>query len=204
MEKNVLATRIKELRISKGYSQEYLAEVAQLSLRTIQRIENAETEPRGDTLNRLAKALGVNISELTDRPSTDQSNSYLALMNLSALTFLVIIKFPLLCFICPLIMWLYKRNEYKDVYERGKQILNFQITWCIIVTLYFIFLVFHMFPGASYVMPNRSIFGLGHPEAILIGIFIIIGFNIVMIMVNTILVLTGNKMKYWPAYRFFK
>ncbi len=49
--------RIKELRNSLGLSQDQLAEQTQLSLRTIQRIENGETDARGDTITRLAKAL---------------------------------------------------------------------------------------------------------------------------------------------------
>jgi uncharacterized Tic20 family protein len=48
-----------------GSSQEELAAATQLSLRTIQRIENGETQPRGDSLKRLALALGVNTEELT-------------------------------------------------------------------------------------------------------------------------------------------
>ena len=61
-----LAKKIKELRSRKGYSQDDLAEYSQLSLRTIQRIENGETEPRGDTLKRLAKALNVTPDEMID------------------------------------------------------------------------------------------------------------------------------------------
>ena len=52
-----LALRVKELRNRKGFSQETLAEESSLSLRTIQRIENNESIPRGDTLKRLANAL---------------------------------------------------------------------------------------------------------------------------------------------------
>jgi transcriptional regulator with XRE-family HTH domain len=47
-----LAERVKELRNRKGISQELLAEQSGLSLRTIQRIENNETVPRGETLKR--------------------------------------------------------------------------------------------------------------------------------------------------------
>ena len=43
MNKNLLGLRIKELRKQKGMSQEFLAEESGLSLRTIQRIENGET-----------------------------------------------------------------------------------------------------------------------------------------------------------------
>ena len=50
-------TKIKDLRKRRGLSQEELAEKSGLSLRTIQRIENGETDPRGDSLRRLAAAL---------------------------------------------------------------------------------------------------------------------------------------------------
>lgn len=52
-----LSKAIKQLRIDKGFSQEELSEKSGLSLRTIQRLENEKTEPRGDTLKRLINAL---------------------------------------------------------------------------------------------------------------------------------------------------
>jgi len=92
MDKNHLAQRVKELRNQKGMSQEILAEASGLSLRTIQRIENGETNPAGDTLQRLSAALNVNPDELIDW-SVKEDRSYLVFLNLSALTFLF---FPLL------------------------------------------------------------------------------------------------------------
>ena len=56
MNRTVVAGKIKALRISKGYSQEYLSELTNLSLRTIQRIESSETTAGGDRLNRVAQA----------------------------------------------------------------------------------------------------------------------------------------------------
>ena len=44
---NLVGVKIKELRKKKGFSQEELAETAKVNLRTIQRIENNENEPRG-------------------------------------------------------------------------------------------------------------------------------------------------------------
>lgn len=57
------SNKVKDLRISKGWSQEQLSEVSGLSLRTIQRIENGVTISI-ESLNVLAKALGVNHNEL--------------------------------------------------------------------------------------------------------------------------------------------
>jgi len=52
-----LQKRVKDARIKQGLSQEGLADKTGLSLRTIQRIKNGESIPRGDTLKRLSIAL---------------------------------------------------------------------------------------------------------------------------------------------------
>ena len=95
MKNNDLAKKIKELRTRKGFSQDELAETAQINLRTVQRIESGETEPRGDTLQRLAMALNVTSDELIDWAERED-NSFLVLLNLSALSFLF---FPLFFFL---------------------------------------------------------------------------------------------------------
>ncbi|MCK5442941.1 MAG: helix-turn-helix transcriptional regulator [Maribacter sp.] len=59
MKNKDLAKKIKELRKRSGISQELLAENSGLSLRTIQRIENGETQPTGDSIKRLSSALNV-------------------------------------------------------------------------------------------------------------------------------------------------
>lgn len=64
---------IKSLRINKGLSQEGLAAISGVSLRTIQRIENGESAPRIQTLQTLSKALEVEIEELTSTFTGDKS-----------------------------------------------------------------------------------------------------------------------------------
>lgn len=61
---NWIAKKISETRKLKGLSQEELAEQAKINLRTIQRIENSESEPRGKTLNLICNVLDINTSEL--------------------------------------------------------------------------------------------------------------------------------------------
>ncbi|MEJ0029194.1 MAG: helix-turn-helix transcriptional regulator [Bacteroidota bacterium] len=51
--------RISILRKAKGLSQESLAEITKISLRTIQRIESDSTTPRPYTLKAIATALDV-------------------------------------------------------------------------------------------------------------------------------------------------
>ncbi|SHJ48799.1 protein of unknown function [Hymenobacter daecheongensis DSM 21074] len=62
------ATRIQSIRKSKGLSQELLAEQSGVSLRTIQRVEQGETMPRGYTLQALAAALGVELEAFRPAP----------------------------------------------------------------------------------------------------------------------------------------
>ena len=137
-----LATRIKDLRNRKGYSQDLLAENAELSLRTIQRIEKGESTPRGDTLVRLSQALGVTPDDLLEWTEVEDKG-YLTLMNFSALT--SIVYSPLLGIIIPLVMWIYKRDKVKHVDDYGKKIINFQITWVIVISTIFIALTKNIF-----------------------------------------------------------
>ncbi|WP_345955012.1 helix-turn-helix transcriptional regulator [Mucilaginibacter sp. PAMB04168] len=69
MKNSYLANQVKTLRTEKGYSQELLAQRTNLSLRTIQRIESGQTEPHGDTLQRLAASLDVNVADFWEGKS---------------------------------------------------------------------------------------------------------------------------------------
>ncbi len=61
---NWIAKKISETRKIKGLTQEELAEKAKINLRTIQRIENSESEPRGKTLNLICNVLEIESQEL--------------------------------------------------------------------------------------------------------------------------------------------
>ena len=63
---------IKDLRVKKGLTQEELADKTELSVRTIQRIENGEVDPRSFTLQMIAKALDVDFS-IFNGPEFDNS-----------------------------------------------------------------------------------------------------------------------------------
>jgi transcriptional regulator with XRE-family HTH domain len=204
MEKDILGDKLKAMRTGKGYSQEYLAELSQISLRTVQRIENGETLARGDTLNRLAKALEINIAQLLEKQSEPiagiSNNSYIALMNLSGLGCLFV-YFPFLGLLLPLVFWLIKKDRFSDVNESGKKILNFQFTWVILFLMWMVFVLFFVNKIAGSLSPD---WGLGLPELILLSIYVFILFNIVMIIINTARILMLKEMKYWPAIRFLR
>nr|WP_299068025.1 helix-turn-helix domain-containing protein [uncultured Allomuricauda sp.] len=194
MENLNLSQRVKKIRNQKGMSQELLAENSGLSLRTIQRIENNETAPRGDSLKRLALALNTTPDEIIDWQMYEDKG-YLTIMSLSALGFLF---FPILGIIIPLVFWILKKDKLKHVNELGKSILNFEITWCIFLFSYWILLLSGAISGImKYVTPASVL-------KIYIPIILLYFFNVIMIIYNSIRISKERNAKYVPAIRIFK
>ena len=73
MEQPELGKKIAELRKIKGLTQEDLVEKCNLSVRTLQRIESGEVEPRSYTLKLIFSALDFNIN---DEVLTTNSNMF--------------------------------------------------------------------------------------------------------------------------------
>jgi transcriptional regulator with XRE-family HTH domain len=68
---NEIGDKIRETRKLKGLTQDELAEKASLNLRTIQRIENSENEPRGKTLSLICDVLEIDLEDfMVDTNST--------------------------------------------------------------------------------------------------------------------------------------
>lgn len=80
--KELLALNIKLLRKERGFSQEKLAETANLSAQSISDIEGLRTWVSDKTLERLANALNVSIFQLfIPSDECDENNSDLFLYN---------------------------------------------------------------------------------------------------------------------------
>ncbi|MFO7826933.1 MAG: helix-turn-helix domain-containing protein [Cyclobacterium sp.] len=199
MKNLILATRVRELRNRRGLSQELLAENSGLGIRTIQRIENGETEPRGDTLRRLASALDSSPDEIIDWTITEDKGFLMAL-NLSSLGFVL---FPLLGILIPLILWISRKGKIKDINYISKEILNFQISWSIIVILTYIYFIGSMYYRLSQA-GDISPAVLGNP----LVKFAVLGFlylyNFVLILINTVKIENEKKVKYFPKLNIIK
>lgn len=61
---SIIGKKISEARKSKGLTQEELAELSKVNLRTIQRIENNESEPRGKTLTLICEVLEIKLEDI--------------------------------------------------------------------------------------------------------------------------------------------
>ena len=186
-----LATRIKEFRIQKGMSQEILAEESGLSQRTVQRIENGESNPTGDTIRRLSNALNINPDELIDW-TIKEDNGYLIFLNLSALSFLF---FPLLGILVPFIMWTSKKDKIKNVDKIGRDLINFEITWTILLAL----VPFSLFVLTEMGSLERLTF-----STIIIIVMIIYFLNIVAITYNTFRINSKKEVVYYALIKFLR
>lgn len=115
---------IKELRIKKGLTQEELANLTELSARTIQRIENGEVDPRAYTLQMIAKALDVDYSLFVDEINDDKeiqvdnNNRWFGLLHLSGL---IPLFFP------TLILWNQKKIKTKEMTNHLRAVLSLQL-----------------------------------------------------------------------------
>ncbi len=134
---NPVGIKIKEIRVKKGMSQEELATDSQVSLRTIQRIENNENEPRGKTLQLLCETLDINIEELLEY-GKHEDRQFLMFFHLSVLAGIFI---PVGNIILPLILWMTKKDKIQGLQKIGARLLNFQIVWTILSYLIPILLV---------------------------------------------------------------
>ena len=191
MTKNHLSIKLKALRHQKGMSQEVLADTSGLSLRTIQRIENGDTNPTGESLKRLANALNVNPDELIDW-AIKEDNSYLVYLNLSALTFLF---FPLLGIIVPFMLWTLKKDKIKSINTLGRDLINFEITW----TMLLFFIPFSLFLLSKIgVLDNFSLSSLFTTTVILYFI------NLLFVLFNTFRINNKKEAKYYSLLKFLR
>lgn len=173
---------IREARLRKGMTQEELADKTDISIRTIQRIENGEVDPRSYTLHSIARVLEIDYEDLVNS-NMDQSERDDALhedpviLSMLHLSGLFILLFP------PILIWLWNRDKILDIRKHAIDVINFQLSMLI-------FLI----PGGLLAM-----FLIGIPVVIFFGMF-----STVVIIVNTIRVLNNQPYKYPLSIRILK
>lgn len=204
MKNNELAQRLKSLRNRKGFSQDELSVKAGLSLRTIQRIENGETEPRGDSLKRLALAFDVPFDEIVDW-TIEEDNGFISSLNLSALSFII---FPLLGILIPLIIWISKKDKIRKINEVAKDLLNFQITWTMIFFVGFIGVSLNFFSSMDIQGDVSPSMISAHMTSRLTINLVFIGamylFNVIMIVINSVRINKDKDTFYFPKIGFLR
>ena len=74
-QKQMISEFVKEGRLAKGYTQKELSELSNISIRSIQRIENGEILPRSYTLKTLSEILGLSFEAIQKSEPTQKQFS---------------------------------------------------------------------------------------------------------------------------------
>lgn len=167
---------IKELRLKKGITQEDLAAKTDISVRTIQRIESGDVDPRAYTLQSIAAALEVDFAILASSEeelnavNKEVNSKWLPLLHLSGLLLLIL---P------PILIWIWKRDEVKDIRKHAIDVVNFQLSMSL------------------YILPFALLFV--PPILIVLALF-----SQVVIIINSLKVTSHQAYKYPLSIRFLK
>lgn len=139
-----LHQKIASARKRKGLTQEELAELANVTVRTIQRLESGETVPRPYTIKAIAAALDTTFETLTeDAPvegapenphgqTVENERHFLETICLSCFSYLVI---PFVHFLIP--AWLLKKTNQRNpaVIALGRSLIKQQVYWVVALNL---------------------------------------------------------------------
>lgn len=128
MEDTTLGEKVRRLRKRRGLSQDALAQIAGLSLRTVQRIESENRNPSGDSLRRLSRALEVSPDFLLE---WEPNENRVFLLILAASPLLCVIN-PFLAIIVPLVLWGLKRESVRGVKALGARVLKIEAVWIVV------------------------------------------------------------------------
>jgi len=163
MDEKYTGEQIAKQRKLKGLTQEELAETCQLNVRTVQRIEAGETDPRLYTLRCIADTLGVSIESLMPPARSKSERGTLAVLHISTLAYFIL---PFCGHIIgPLVIWLLKRDTFDQVNRHGKNILNAQISYSIYTILIIIGII-------AYAFQNNVFYSTPLPVKLLVTISI--------------------------------
>lgn len=153
-----------ELRKKTNLTQEELAEKANVSVRTIQRIE-AGTTPKGFTLKALADALGVKESDLL-KENTEPISKNTKLIQYINLSSIPLMFLPLGSIALPLLIMFWK----KEINSITKQIVSLQIIW----TLTALFLIIASSFFKNWFSLNNNVTAFTILGVLIINLFIIL------------------------------
>jgi transcriptional regulator with XRE-family HTH domain len=170
---------IKDLRVKKGLTQEELADKTELSVRTIQRIENGEVDPRSFTLQMIAKALDVEFSifnghelNYSDETQKEDEKTSLVILHLSGL-FLLILP--------TVLYWKHNSKTILKMKEHFYDIIQFQLSMWLLC-----------------IIPGTFILYKAHQPYLLLVGFLFSTFSTIS---NTIRVLNDKPYKYLMTLR---
>ncbi len=121
---------IKEQRLQKGMTQEELALKSNITVRTIQRIESGEVDPRYYTLQAIASVLEVDYNELVKIDMNVNESSTIEKLSSNESFWLAILHFSgfFLLIIPSVIIWTLKKDKIPNIRSHAIDVINFQLS----------------------------------------------------------------------------
>lgn len=182
-----LYQKIITARKKKGLTQEQLADLTNVTVRTIQRIESGESTPRSFTLKAIAAALDSSFEELTTAPdkreiqtglrlvsNEEDSKHFLKMLCLSCFGYIVL---PFVHFLIP--RYILKKSTEKNpvVIAFARKVIRVQLYWKF--SLWFLMLM-----TLAYNLSMASWSGKKYLVSYLIPFFVMYIINAIIIVTN--------------------
>ena len=172
-----IGSKIKRLRIERGYTQQELSDLSKLSIRTIQRIENNEGDSSSHTIKSICEVLEVDFENLNNdkmKESIEQSNLWIVLLHLSGILLMI---FP------PIIIYYLFKDKNELIEQYGKDVINFQVS---VFIIYIICVVLSVL-----VIP-------------VLFLIVLVFYSYIRIILNTIYVMNHKPYKYPKLFTVIK
>lgn len=151
-----ISRKIAKARKLKGFTQEELADKTNVTVRTIQRIENGESLPRAYTLKSIATALEMDYEDLIQQNSVETNSPiindkdekrFLRIFTLANFTYLLI---PFFHFLIPYYLFKNYRNKSNKATDFCTSVVQQQIAWVIGNSLMMLLTMLYNFAATSY------------------------------------------------------
>ena len=188
MKQPILGKKILELRTQQGMTQEDLADASDVSSRTIQRIEQGETEPRSETLKLISIALDYDFPGATTNERLDKT-----------ILFFIQLSNMFLFTLFPILVLIWNNRASDDLEKEAKKAINYQLNHVLILVFLTIVLMV-----AGIVPALLAILG----QVFLISISIIMMLTVIVSWIiciaNMMRINDTKKMKYPITIPFMK
>lgn len=128
-----------------------------------------------------------------------ENRGLLMMINFSALSFILL---PFLGVIIPFVIWLSNRKTIQYLDKTGRGILNFQITWFILLVLWFLFIstkLVSLFQSDS--IHGEITAAVSMQSIALIFLYF---YNFAFVIINAFRIDRGKELFYFPSIPFFR
>jgi XRE family transcriptional regulator, regulator of sulfur utilization len=155
----ILPLKIISARKKKGLTQEELADLAKVTVRTIQRIESGETVPRSFTLKSISVALDIpfdtlNMAARDQKPNLhhlqdtkEDTVHFLKILCLSCFAYLII---PYIHFMIPAYLLRKSNEKNQQTVDFARKVIRKQVSWVIATIGFLLLTLVYNFAQAAY------------------------------------------------------